>query len=185
MVSWDDMVLVGWIARPHGNKGHVVVVPATDFIEARFAPGSDVRCRRKGVVETLTITACREHDGRAIVGFTGVESINDAETFRGCELRVPDDALPSLEPGKFWRHDLVGCVVVTLAGAEVGPVVRVDDGGGAPLLVVGPGEVLVPLNDLICKTVDVAAKRIVIDPIDGLLDLNAPGSAKAKKGGSE
>ena len=34
------------------------------------------------------------------------------------------------------------------------------------------GEVLIPLVSQICTTIDPAAKRIVVDPPEGLLDLN-------------
>ena len=37
--QWDDMVLVGRIARAHGNRGQVIVDPATDFPEERFKAG--------------------------------------------------------------------------------------------------------------------------------------------------
>ena len=40
--EWDDMVLVGRIARPHGLRGQVVVNPETDFVEERFAGGRHV-----------------------------------------------------------------------------------------------------------------------------------------------
>ena len=57
----------------------------------------------------------------------------------------------------------------------MGPVIRVDDMGGRSLLVVATkrGEVLVPMVETICREVDVAAKRIVIDPPAGLMELNA------------
>jgi ribosomal 30S subunit maturation factor RimM len=45
--------------------------------------------------------------------------------------------------------------------------------GGSRLVVDGDrGEILVPFAVDICVSVDVAAKRIQIDPPDGLLDLN-------------
>jgi ribosomal 30S subunit maturation factor RimM len=37
----------------------------------------------------------------------------------------------------------------------------------------GAAEVLVPLSESICRLIDTSGKRIVIDPPDGLLDLNA------------
>jgi ribosomal 30S subunit maturation factor RimM len=51
---------------------------------------------------------------------------------------------------------------------------RVEGGAGASVLTVeGPdGEVLVPLAAEICVEVDVAARRIRIDPPEGLLELN-------------
>ena len=33
---WDDMVVVGKIARPQGHRGQVIVDPATDFPEERY-----------------------------------------------------------------------------------------------------------------------------------------------------
>jgi len=166
MVAWDEMVLVGRIIRPHHNRGHVLIAAETDFPEDRFRAGSTV-WRQTGA---LVVTECRMHDGKPIVGFEGFDSINDAETLRGCELRVPASELPNLEAGQFWHHDLVGCQVVTVKGDAAGEVVRVDD-GSTPLLVMRD-ETLIPLVDSIVKLVDVAGKKIVIEPLDGLLEIN-------------
>ncbi len=171
--EWDAMVLVGRIVRPHGNRGQVLVAPETDFAEARFAPGATVWCRRAGAMLLVEVTECRFHDGRPIIGLAGVASINDAEVFRGCELRVPDEALSKLGDGQFWYHELVGCQVVTVTGQEVGQVVRIDEGATDLLVVLGPaGEVLVPMVDTICRRFDVAGRKIEIEPIPGLLEVN-------------
>ncbi len=178
MADWDDMVLVGRIIRPHHNRGHVLVAAETDFPETRFAAGKTVWCRRPGRDEQLTVIECRLHDGKPIVGFEGFENINAAETLRGCELRVPASELPALDAGQFWHHELVGCQVVTTAGDAVGDVVRIDDSATA-LLVVAPvhqdtsaREILIPLVASICKSVDVGAKKIVVEPVPGLLEIN-------------
>ena len=43
--AWDDLVLVGRIARTHGHRGAVIVHPDTDFPEERFVPGRGLdRC---------------------------------------------------------------------------------------------------------------------------------------------
>jgi 16S rRNA processing protein RimM len=171
--DWDAMVLVGRIVRPHGNRGQMMVAPETDFAETRFATGATVWCQRGGQTVPITVTECRFHDGRPIIGLTGVASINDAETFRGCELRVPDAALPALAAGQFWYHDLIGCHVVTMTGQDVGPVVRIDEGATYLLVVHGAGgEVLVPMVDRICRRIDVAGRTIEIESIPGLLELN-------------
>ena len=100
--------------------------------------------------------------------------MNDAERFAGCELRVPMDRLAALPAGTYYRHDLVGCRVETAAGAAVGIVADVEGTiGGSRLVVSGArGEILIPLAAEICKAIDARGKRIVIDPPDGLLDLN-------------
>jgi 16S rRNA processing protein RimM len=169
------MITVGRIIRPHHNKGHLVVVPETDFPHERFEVGSVLYREREGRAEPIVVSANRERDGRWVVGFEGIESINDAETLRGLELRVPADTVRPLGPGAFYVFDLVGCVVRTRDGQEVGPVERVDLTTGVPMLVVaGDGEVLVPFSEAMCTRIDPAAKVIEIDPPPGLIELNRP-----------
>ena len=80
-------------------------------------------------------------------------------------------ALPG-EPN--FRHDLAGCQVRDTSGRRIGTVRSVDGPLERSHLVVETdrGDVLVPLVADICRSVDVAAKVIVIEPPDGLLELN-------------
>ncbi len=174
MASWDDMVVVGRIARPHGLRGHVIVNPETDFIGERFREGADVWVRLADGERRLRIAAARMQGASPVVDFDGLSRIEDVEGMGGLELRIPEAALQPLEPGRYYEHQLVGCTVETRDGAGLGPVVRVEGGaGGSRLVVDGPrGEVLVPLSVDICVEIDVAARRIRIDPPEGLLELN-------------
>jgi 16S rRNA processing protein RimM len=169
----NEFVTVGRIVRPQGNRGEVVIAPETDFGAMRFQVGAEVLVQRDGVVEALKIRESREYQGRWIVGFAGVSSIDAAEGYRGVEVVVPGDRLEKLGPGQYYLHDLVGCRVETIRGFMIGEVVRVDREIGTPVLVVAAagGEVMVPFAEAICRQVDVEGKRIVIDPPEGLLDL--------------
>jgi 16S rRNA processing protein RimM len=172
--KWDEMALVGRIARAHGIRGQVIVNPETDFPEDRFRPGAELFIERAGRIEALRVRTSRFHGARPIIGIEGVETMNDAETLAGCELRVPVGQLAALPADTFYRHDLVGCVVETRDGRRVGPVTDVEGSMTGSRLVVdgGAGEVLIPLVAAICTVVDPAAKRIVIDPPAGLLEAN-------------
>lgn len=174
-MDWESMVTVGRITRPHGHKGAVMVQPETDFAAERFREGSELAWTRGGDVARIRITASREFRGRWVVMLDGVESMNDAETLRGLELRVAEADLHPLDPGTHYVHDLEGCEVTTLAGERIGRVERVQFGSSAPLLVVGgsSGEVLVPLVDEICRRIDPASKRIIVELPEGLVELNA------------
>ena len=174
MANWDDMAVVGRVARPHGLRGDVVITPETDFVAERFRPGATLWTRSAGRDEQLTIASARVHNGRPVVGFEGTSSIEAAERLAGLELRVPEESLQPLEPGRYYEHQLVGCSVETVSGAAVGTVVRVDSGAGGSRLVVegARGEILVPLAADICVEVDVASRRIRIEPPEGLLELN-------------
>ena len=174
MVDWDDMVVVGRIARPHGLRGQVAVTPETDFVADRFRSGATVWTRYAGREEPLTIVFARIQNGRPVIGFEGLSTIEAVERLVGLELRVPEASLQPLGPGRYYDHQLVGCAVQDAAGGGVGTVVRVETGaGGSRLVVQGPrGEVLVPLAVDICVEVDVGSRRIRIDPPQGLLELN-------------
>jgi len=168
------MAVVGRIARPHGIRGQVILNADTDFPERRFRPGAELFVDRRGAVESLTLTTVRFHQGRPIVGIAGVARIEEAQALAGLELRVPAERLVGLPAGTFYRHDLVGCRVETTAGDSVGVVKGVEGTFEASRLIVAADEdeILIPLASEICTGIDAAAKKIVIDPPDGLLTLN-------------
>jgi 16S rRNA processing protein RimM len=174
MSNWDEMVLVGRVARAHGNRGQVIVDPATDFPEERFKAGSVLHIRRGETSEPLTVESVRFHRGRPIVGLAGVDTMNAAEALAGTELRVGVDALQPLPARSYYHHDLIGCSVVTPHGETIGRVRSVDgDGAGSRLVVENTnGDVLIPMVEGICVEVDVASRQIVVAPPEGLLDLN-------------
>ena len=97
-----------------------------------------------------------------------------AEALAGSELRISDAALQPLPTGSYYHHDLIGCSVETLHGEKIGRVSAVDgDEAGSRLVVQArTGEVLIPMVEGICRSVDVPGKRIVVEPPEGLLDLN-------------
>jgi len=175
MPQWDDMALVGRIARAHGNRGQVIIDPATDFPEERFKAGSVLHIRRGDSTAPVTVANVRFHRGRPIVGLAGIETMDAAEALAGSELRIEMDALQPLPAGSYYHHDLVGCQVETPRGENVGRVSAVEgDAAGSRLIVEsGNGEVLVPIAEGIVVHVDVAGRKIVIEPPEGLLDLNA------------
>lgn len=173
-MNWDDGILVGVIARTHGNRGEVIVNPETDFPEERFRKGAQLWTRRReGAPSTLEVLTMRMHQGRPVIMFSGIGSMNDAELLAGQELRTDEVDIGVLPEGEFFHRDLIGCEVVTEAGELVGRVTGVlDDSAQARLVVAGRrSELLIPLADEIC-TVDVAGKRITVRPPAGLLELN-------------
>lgn len=176
MGDWEDAILVGVVARTHGNRGEVIVNAETDFPEERFREGAQLMTRRKdGTPATLEVATMRMHQGRPVILFTGVASMNDAELLAGQELRVAEvgGEADLLGEGEYYHRDLIGCAVVTESGESIGEVTAVEGDRSATRLVVRSrrSEVLIPLADAIC-TVDVKGKRITVRPPEGLLELN-------------
>lgn len=175
MEAWDEMVIVGRIARPHGIRGEVVIDPSTDFPEDRFAEGATVFTERGGAAAPagMTVTAFRMHAGRPIVRFEASETMNDAEALRGLELRVPESELGELPENVWYHHQLLGSRVRTKDGRDVGTVTAISGPTERSILVIdGPqGQALVPLVAAFCR-VDVAGRTVEIDPPEGLLEVN-------------
>jgi 16S rRNA processing protein RimM len=167
-----DLLLVGRVARAHGIRGQVIVNLDTDFAEDRFRVGAVLLVGADAIPRA--ICEVRFHQGRPIVKLDGIETMNEAEALAGAELKVPAASLDALPEGTFYHHELIGCDVRTASGAPVGTVRAVEGTLEMSRLVVAGsrGDVQIPLVAEICVRVDVAARQIVVNPPEGLLDLN-------------
>src|SRR5687768_5501850 len=101
------LVLVGRVARAHGNKGQVIVNLDTDFPEDRFRVGEVVLVGADAVPRR--IEQVRFHQGRPVVALEGIDTMNDAEALAGAELKVPAGDAAELPAGTFYHYDLIGC----------------------------------------------------------------------------
>jgi 16S rRNA processing protein RimM len=166
----DDLLLVGRIARAHGIRGQVIVNPDTDFLEARFKVGQVLLVGPADGAQEREIRDVRFQQGRPVVSFAGIETMNDAETLAGAELWLPESAVGPLPEGTFYRHDLVGCEVRDTRDEVLGRVTAVEGTLDRSYLVVD-GDVMVPLVGDICVRVDLPARRVVVNPPAGLIEL--------------
>jgi len=136
----------------------------------------------------------QNHRGQAVFHFEGVNSIDDAEKFRGLDVVLPFEQRVSLPAGQYFVSDLIGCSVfqnsvdppivssspcsLSEAPALLGTVSDVQIPGeeipGTPILEVNTadGELLIPLAEDICKRIDVVARRIDVVLPEGLRELN-------------
>jgi len=177
-VPAPDLLVVGRIGKPQGIKGEVTVQLRTDDPDNRFAAGQ-VLLTEPVERGPLTVAAARWQNGRLVVAFEGVADRNEAERLRETLLQVDARTLPPPEDeDEFHDHVLRGMTAVLVGGAPLGEVVDVLHLPHGDVLVVrrhdGPGaELLVPFVKAMVPVVDVAGKRVEVDPPQGLLDLTA------------
>ena len=171
-------VTVGRIGKPHGVRGVVTVEPRTDEPDRRFTPGAEFVI--DGSARLLKVEQIHWHSGRLLLTFEGVQDREAAEALRGVLLEIdrPLDEVPE-DPEEYYDDSLEGCNVELSSGEIVGIVREVVHLPSQDLLAVTRperSEVLVPFIHQFVSTVDIAARRIVIDPPLGLLeDLDPPG----------
>jgi 16S rRNA processing protein RimM len=168
-------VVVGRVAKAHGIHGELTVEVRTDSPGQRFALGSKVAARlRDGSSQALTLSAVRPHGQRLLVRFDEVPDRDRAELLRGALLLADTaDLPPTGDPDEFYDHELEGLAAVLLDGTPVGTVREIVHSPGGELLAVDrpdQGELLVPFVREIVPEVDIAGRRVVLDPPEGLLD---------------
>ena len=166
-------VTVGRIGRPHGIRGAVVVGVRTDEPELRFAKGSRLDTDPASL-GPLTVAASRWHSSELLVRFAGIDDRDAAAELRGTWLLVDSATFAPLDdPDEFRDGDLIGLAVRTVGGDDVGTVDDVLHSGQDVLVVKSPDgrEFMVPFVLPLVPEVDVASGYIVIDPPDGLLDM--------------
>jgi 16S rRNA processing protein RimM len=192
-------VLVARILRERGNKGEVAAELLTDFPE-RLTKLKEVYLGRAGGKDEphrMALKSCwlsQNHRGQAVFHFEGVNSISEAEAYRGLEVLLPFEQRVTLPVGQYFISELIGCSVFenpatspvvasspcSLAEAPsfLGTVREVQFPGeefaGTPILEVesSQGEILIPLAVDICTKIDTIARRIDVVLPEGLRDLN-------------
>jgi 16S rRNA processing protein RimM len=166
-------VTVGRIGRPHGIRGAVVVGVRTDEPELRFAKGSRLDTDPVGI-GPLTVAASRWHSSELLVRFEGVDDRDAAAELRGTWLLVDSATFAPLDdPDEFRDGDLIGLAVRTVDGAAVGTVDDVLHSGQDVLVIKSPDgrDVMVPFVLPLVPEVDVSSGYLVINPPEGLLDM--------------
>jgi 16S rRNA processing protein RimM len=172
MTAPEDRVVIGRVVKPHGLKGEVVVEVLTDF-PGRFSKGLRVRLSgRSHEARDVRISAVRPQRDRLLITFEGTSDASSAEKLRNAELSVPLADVAPRPPGFVYHWDVEGALAVDTAGRHLGRVTDLVDVAGRPLLVLATprGEREVPFSEPIVVSVDVVAKRIVLDTPEGLLD---------------
>jgi len=132
-----------------------------------FSKGAQLHCRRGDQTSTVRILAAREHKGRLLLRIEGVEDADAAIAYTGATFFAPREVL-DVASDEYLDVDLIGCRLAGPNGEDYGAVDDVEHYPASDMLVVG-GK-MVPMVRAIVLEIDVAAKRIVIDPPAGLLE---------------
>jgi len=160
----SEWVCVGVVATAHGVRGALRLRCFTERPEdvAAYGPLHDAAGRRLFQIEVIGTAR-----GGVIVRAEGVRDRDAALALRGTELYVPRSLLPALEPDEFYYSDLEGLDAVRPDGTRLGTVRAVDNFGAGDVLevVADDGRPLVlPFDRATVPEVDLAARRVVVDP---------------------
>jgi len=174
-----EWVIVAKIVRPQGRHGEALAELLTDFPE-RFAERKRLfLLSAKSAPRPIELERHWLHQGRIVLKFSGIDSIDDVETLRGLEVAIPISERAPLEDGAIYIADLIGSTLIdSRTTTEIGKIVEVDRESSATALLVVKStanqEILVPFARAFHPNFDPAARSLTMDLPEGLLELNAP-----------
>ena len=164
----ENLLEIGQIVNTHGLRGDVKVMPWCDdpeiFHELAYVliDGEEYEIQKSSL-----------HKNAVLLKLKGIDHINDAENYRNKVLTIPREELGELPEGTYYICDLLGCSVETVDGRLLGKICDIIKTGSNDVYVVEDitkKQVLIPVIDEVIKSVSIAEKRIVIEPLKGLID---------------
>ena len=171
-----ERIVLGEIVGAHGLQGEVRVRVAGDVPDHLLSAevvwlgkrAKDPEARRRVVVG-----AGMAPRGEVRLRFEGVSKREDVQGLIGLLITASPDLLPELPEGEFYWYELVGCGVESADGEDVGVVREIWETGAHDVLLVEDSDGvrrLVPTAEALLETIDLAARRIVVADVPGLLD---------------
>lgn len=164
-----DLICIGSIAGSYGVQGEV-------RLKSFCAEPADIASYGALTTEdgtrSFAVTLTRPVTGGYGARLTGVATKEQADALRGTALFVDRAKLPSLPDDEFYHADLIGLAVHDTGGAAMGQVIAVHNHGAGDLLEVQPSggapAILLPFTRAIVPTVDLQARRVIVDIPEGL-----------------
>lgn len=165
----DLRLAVARVVAPHGLKGEVSAEILTEFPK-RF---KGLRRLYIGDSETtLFIEGHRFHKDRVLLKFRDIDSPEDANKLRDVMLTIPADEAVQLPRDRFYHYQLVGLQVSTVDGQDLGKLEEILTTTSNDVFVVRGtrGEILLPATKEVVREIDVAAGKMIVQPLAGMLD---------------
>ncbi|MFV8314268.1 ribosome maturation factor RimM [Aerococcus urinaeequi] len=173
----EQYYLVGKIVNTQALRGEVRVMATTDFPEERFKIGATLAIfNGNKLVETVEVDGHRLHKNFNLLHFKGKDNINDVEKFKGFDLKVAgtEREADELDENEFYYDDIIGLEVYTTDEIYLGKVREITSLPSNDVWAIqrpNKGkDILIPYIEDIVLEIDLAGNRVVIEPMDGLIE---------------
>lgn len=169
-----DCKLLGTLSKPHGYKGHMVII-AESSLPDDFEDWESVFVEIDGLlVPFLFDDVNHTHDDSAIVRFEDYENIDLINELLHCRVYAPLNKFRKKKGRRFEISDLEGYNVIDSTHGEIGVVSEILDYNQNVLLRIDKKgqEILIPAQEPIVENIDSKKKIIYINAPEGLLDIN-------------
>ncbi|UCF72023.1 MAG: 16S rRNA processing protein RimM [Deltaproteobacteria bacterium] len=173
-IGLRDLILIGHVIRPHGLTGLLRIVSYAQSKETFLEAGSVFLIKGENDLYEKKVVSIRPHRLFYLLKLSGLNSIDQAEIFRGAGVFIRKDSLVKRDEDEFFWHELLGLEVYLVTGQYLGVLKEIFPTGSNDVYVVeNQGkEFLIPAIHQVVKEINIAQKRMVISPMMGLLDLS-------------
>ena len=168
-VGEPEYLVVGFLRRPHGVKGEMLMDVRTDFPE-RLKTGITVFVGDS--YQPMVIASHRAHASGMLLRFRGIKSPEDAGQYRNTRVYVRTADRPALPEGEYYYHQLIGLNVMTDEERELGVLVDILETGANDVYVVrnaDGNEVLLPAIPSVILEIRLADRQMRVHLLDGLI----------------
>lgn len=165
-----EYIQVGKIVNTHGIKGDVKVLPLTDDVK-RFEDLKNVYLGDEKI--KLEIEKVGYSKGNVLLGFKNYLNINDVEKFKNLFLWINEEDKVKLPKDSYFLTDILGLEVYLKEGDHLGCIVDILQPGANDVYVIKSEkkEYLIPALKDVVIDIDIPEGKMIIDPIDGMLDI--------------
>lgn len=166
----ETRLQLGSIVAAHGIKGWVKVFSFTDPMP-QILSYSPWYLQKGKSTKTVDVVEGRQQGKGLIACLADIEDRNEAELLIGYDVWVDYDALPDLDDGEYYWHQLIGLTVTNTDGEQLGQIDHMLETGANDVMVVKPttGSVddqtrLVPyVEDRVVLAVDLEDRAVTVD----------------------
>ena len=158
---------VGFLRRPHGLKGEIIMDLHTDFPE-RMKAGRELFVGDK--YKKMILASARPHQKGLLVKFKGIDTPEDAGLYRNQWLYTKSADVP-LPEGQYYKHELLGLKVVDENDSPLGELVEILETGANDVYVVRGAsgkDLLLPAIPSVILDLDVGAQLMRVHLLEGL-----------------
>ena len=168
----SDLISIGVIKKVIGNGGIISALPDTSFPEHYLTIPELFIVFPDDTVRFETIDTIELKNKKYLIKFMNVNSKQEAQKMINAQIMIAEDMLPPLEEDEFYPIQFVDYEVYTKAGEFIGIVSDILSTAGQEILIIPKGdkEIMIPFCDAFIEKVDNQNKKIIINPIEGLLD---------------
>ena len=173
MINSEELIPVGKIIGTHGIKGQLKIRSYSGNVESLHSARTVVLKSVDGTLREFMLKSFNANSGKFIIGLQDFDDIDQAKLLMGSELCIKRGNLPKLTDDEYYWSDLIGLQVITDSGTLLGTIADIFETGSSDIYVVRDNsrEYLIPAIADVVKQVDLAGGKIIITPLEGLLDL--------------